>query len=92
MDDVQCKVISTPWRIPQAVAVASVGRDALTECKEMRKRARTYKASADGCAADAGRVATTGRALATTSMQRATTGPQCPTTSPQCATTGCNAR
>ena len=54
--------------------MANAGRDALTECKELRKRARTYRAGADGCGASVGRVATT--------------GPQCATTGPQCATTG----
>ena len=42
--------------------MASAGQDALTECGEMKKHARTYKAGADGCGAGAGRVATTGRA------------------------------
>ena len=42
--------------------MASAGRDALIECREMRKCARTYRAHADGCGAGAGRVATTGRA------------------------------
>ena len=42
--------------------MASVGRDALTECKEMRKRTRTYKAGTDGCGAGVGRVTTTSHA------------------------------
>ena len=42
--------------------MASAGRDALTECKEMRNRTRIYRAGTDGCEASAGRVATTGRA------------------------------
>ena len=42
--------------------MASAGRDALTECREIIKRACTYRARADGCGAGAGRVATTGRA------------------------------
>ena len=42
--------------------MASAGQDALTECREMRKRARTYRAGADGCGAGVGRVATTGHA------------------------------
>ena len=49
--------------------MASAGRDALTECREMKKRARTYRASADGCGAGTGRVATTGPQRATTSME-----------------------
>ena len=51
------------------------------------KRARTYRARADGCGAGAGRVATTGPHHATTSMQRATTSPHYPTTGLQRATT-----
>ena len=51
------------------------------------KRARTYRALADGCGAGAGRVATTGPHRATTSMQRTTMGPHCPTTGLQRATT-----
>ena len=43
--------------------MASAGRDALTECREMRKHARSYRARADGCGAGAGRVTTTGCAL-----------------------------
>ena len=42
--------------------MASAGRDALTECGEIIKRARTYRARADGCGAGVGRVATTSRA------------------------------
>ena len=42
--------------------MASASQDALTECKEMRKCACTYRAGADGCGAGAGRVVTTGRA------------------------------
>ena len=42
--------------------MASAGRDALTECGGIIKRARTYRACADGCGAGAGRVATMGRA------------------------------
>ena len=42
--------------------MASAGRDALIECKEMRECVHTYKAGADGCGAGAERVATTGRA------------------------------
>ena len=42
--------------------MASAGWDALIECKKMRKRARTYRAGADGCGASTGRVTTTGRA------------------------------
>ena len=64
----------SPWRIPQAVAVASARRDALTECREIKKRAHTYRAGADGCGASAGRVATTGPQRPTTGLQRATTG------------------
>ena len=41
--------------------MATIGRDALTECEEIIKRARTYRAYADGCGAGARRVATTGR-------------------------------
>ena len=37
------------------------------------KRARTYRARADGCEAGVGRVATTGPHCPTTSLQRATT-------------------
>ena len=51
------------------------------------KRARTYRARADGCGAGAGRVATTGPHCATMGMQRVTTGPHCPTTGLQRATT-----
>ena len=40
--------------------MASAGRDALTECGEIKKRAHTYRAGADGCGAGAERVATTG--------------------------------
>ena len=42
--------------------MASAGQDALTECGEIIKRARTYRARADGCGAGAERIATTGRA------------------------------
>ena len=41
--------------------MASAGWDALTKCGEIIKRARTYRARANGCKAGAGRVATTGR-------------------------------
>ena len=36
--------------------------DALTECGEIIKRTRTYRARADGCGAGAGRITTMGRA------------------------------
>ena len=68
--------------------MASAGRDALTECGEIIKRTRTYRARADGCRAGAGRVTTTDLHRASTGMQRATTGPHCPTTGLQHATTG----
>ena len=75
--------------------MASAGRDALTECREIIKRARTYRAHADGCGAGVGRVATTGPHRMTTGMQHAKTGPhyqttglQRTTTSRQLATTG----
>ena len=74
------KNMKHPLENPQAVAVASAGRDALTECGGIMKRARTYRARADGCGAGAGRVATMGPHRATTGMQRATTGPHYPTT------------
>ena len=61
--------------------MASAGRDALTECGEMRKRVRTYNAGADGCGAGGRRVATTspapcddGSAVRDDGWQRATTG------------------
>ena len=60
--------------------MASVGRDALTKCGVIMKRARTYRARADECGAGAGRVVTTG-------PHRATTGPHCPTTGLQRVTT-----
>ena len=41
--------------------MGSAGRDALTKCGEIIKRARTYRARADVCGAGTGRVATTGR-------------------------------
>ena len=40
--------------------MVSASRDALTECKEIRKRVRTYRAGVDGCGVSAGRVASTG--------------------------------
>ena len=40
--------------------MASAGRDALTECGEIIKRVRTYRARADGCEAGSGRVTMTG--------------------------------
>ena len=42
--------------------MASAGRDALIECGEIIKRARTYRAHPDGCGASAERVTTTSRA------------------------------
>ena len=42
--------------------MANTGQDALIECREMRKRTRTYRAGADECGASAGRVTTTSRA------------------------------
>ena len=55
--------------------MANAGRDALTKCREMRNRARTYRAGADGCGAGTGRVATTGPQRVTTGPQLATMGP-----------------
>ena len=58
--------------------MASASRDALTECKEMRKCARTYRAGADKCGAGAGQAREGSRRrvahLAMTGPQRTTTG------------------
>ena len=73
-------MFSTPWRIPQAVAKASAGQDALTKCGEMSTRARTYRDGADGYGTGARQVAMTGHASDNDGQGEATTGTQLATT------------
>ena len=56
-------MFSTPWRIPQAAAKASVGHDALTKCGEMTACAHIYRVGMNGYETGVGWVATMDRAF-----------------------------